>query len=107
MENKQQINDTVHIPIGYAAEGTDGAMSYFSSFDAVKMFVRETGIKQFFAYDKTDKKNIVKIKAIYMDRYRESDIEDRLIANKQQGGESFFVKQYKDERNQNENGQEL
>lgn len=97
MEN-QQINDAVHIQIGYGAETPDGGVLQFPSFGAVKMYVRENGLKSFFAFDKDNRANIVKIKAIYMDRYRESDIEDRLIANKQQGGKSFFVRGYKDER---------
>lgn len=94
----QQIEDAVHIEIGYGAETPDGQVTPFNSFEAVKMFVRETGIKSFFAYDKDNTANIISIKAIYMDRYRESDIKDRLIANKQQGGKSFFVKGYRDER---------
>ncbi len=111
---KQQINDAVHIKIGYGAESPDGGVLEFSSFDAVKMYTRENGLKSFFAFDKDNRANIVKIKAIYMDRYRESDIEDRLIANKQQGGKSFFVQTFKDERepkteqpNEYDNGEKL
>lgn len=98
MEN-QHIDDAVHIKVGYVAESPDGGVLEFSSFGAVKMYVRENGLKSFFAFDKDNRANVVKIKAIYMDRYRESDIEDRLIANKQQGGKSFFVQTFKDERN--------
>lgn len=113
MEN-QHIDDAVHIKVGYGAETPDGNVMEFPSFNAVKMFVRENGLKSFFAFDKDNRANIVKIKAIYMDRYRESDIEDRLIANKQQGGKSFFVQTFKDERqpeseqpNEYDDGQEL
>ena len=113
MEN-QQINDTVHIQVGYGAETPDGGLTEFSSLGAVKMFVRENGLKDFFAFDRDNRANIVKIKAIYMDRYRESDIKDRLLANKQQGGKSFFVQTFKDERepeseqpNEYDDGKEL
>ena len=102
MENQQHIDDAVHIKVGYVAEIPDGGVSEFSSLNAVKMFVRETGLKHFFAFDRDNRANVVKIKAIYMDRYRESDIEDRLIANKQQGGKSFFVQTFKDERKKEE-----
>lgn len=94
----QQINDAVHVKVGYVAETPDGSVTEFSSLGAVKEFVRETGLKYFTAFDRDNRANIVKIKAIYMDRYRESDIEDRLIANKQQGGKSFFVQTFRDER---------
>jgi hypothetical protein len=100
---KEQVNDAVHINIAYGAETPDGNISYFSSFPAVKAFARETGIKHFFAFDKENRNNIIKIMTIYMDRYREDDIEDRLIANKQQGGKSSFVKTYKDERKKEDN----
>lgn len=111
---KQQIDDAVHIQVGYGAVSPNGDAMQFGSFGAVKMYVRENGLKEFFAFDKDNRANIVKIKAIYMDRYRESDIEDRLIANKQQGGKSSFIKTFKDERkneseqpNEYNDGQEL
>ena len=110
---EKQVADAIHIQVGYGVETKDGSITLFNSFEAVKMFVRENGLKFFFAYDKENRANSIRIKAIYMDRYRESDIEDRLIANKQQGGKSFFVKTYKDEREKDEelnneyNGEEL
>lgn len=114
MENQQHIDDAIHIKVGYVAETPDGGVSEFSSLNAVRMFVRETGLKYFYAFDRDNRANVVKIKAIYMDRYRESDIEDRLIANKQQGGKSFFVQTFRDERqpeseqpNEYDDGQEL
>lgn len=111
---KQQIEDAVHIQVGYGTVSPNGDAMQFGSFGAVKMYVRENGLKEFFAFDRDNRANIVKIKAIYMDRYRESDIEDRLIANKQQGGKSFFIKTFKDERkneseqpNEYDDGKEL
>lgn len=113
MENFQQVTDAIHIQIGYSVEMNDGTVTLFSSFQAVKMFVRENGLKYFFAYDKENTSNSIRIKALYMDRYRESDIEDRLIANKRQSGKAFFIQTYKDEREKNNelnneyDGQEL
>lgn len=110
---KTQVKDAIHIKVGYGVEMNDGTTTLFQSLQAVKMFVRENGLKFFFAYDKENRANSIRIKAIYMDRFRESDIEDRLIANKQQGGKSFFVQTFRDEREKDEelnneyNGEEL
>ncbi len=83
-----RLEDAARVRVGYFVEsGFDGSVTHFSTLDGVREFVRETGERCFYAYDLDDDENIIKIKAIYMDRYRERDIVDRLLANK--GGGQF------------------
>lgn len=81
-----RLEDAARVRVGYFVEiGFDGSVTHFSTLDGVREFVRETGVRCFYAYDLDDGDNVVKIKAIYMDRYRERDIVDRLLANKSGG----------------------
>jgi len=80
------IEDAARVRVGYFVEDEyDGGVTHFRSLDSVREFVANVGAKRFYAYDLDDEDNIVKIKAVYMDRYRERDIVDRLLANKSGG----------------------
>ena len=87
----ERIEDAVHIRIGYVVEPDYDEPLMFTSLNGVKEYVKKTGVKFFYAFDRDDEENSVKIKSMYADRYRESDIEDRLIANK--AGNNFFSNQ--------------
>ena len=86
-----RIFDATHIKIGYVVDLPYDEPIMFSTLNGVKEYVKKMGVKEFIAFDRNDEENSIAIKTMYADRYRESDIEDRLIANK--SGNNFFSNQ--------------
>ena len=64
----------------------------FSDLDDVRYYMStQPKLKYFYAFDADDEDNSIKIRAIYMERYTERDIKDRLLANKRG---DIFLKKY-------------
>lgn len=82
----RKIKDAARINrVKYAVipEGLSDEIVEFSDLDDVRYYMRtKPFIKWFYAFDVDDSDNVIKIRAIYMDRYTERDIKDRLLANK-------------------------
>lgn len=75
--------------VKYAVIPEDGSeIMEFSDLDDVRYYMTtKPFIKYFYAFDVDDENNFIKIRAIYMERYTERDIKDRLLANKAGGGQ--------------------
>lgn len=75
--------------VKYAVIPEDGSeIMEFSDLDDARYYMTtKPFIKYFYAFDVDDENNFIKIRAIYMDRYTERDIKDRLLANKAGSGQ--------------------
>lgn len=88
-----RIFDAAHLKIGYVVDLPYDEPIMFATLNGVKEYIKKMGVKEFIAFDRDDEDNFITIKTMYADRYRESDIEDRLLANK--SGDSNFFKNQK------------
>lgn len=90
------IADAAHVTnIGYVVDVEFDEPVMFSTLKAAAEYATRRKAKWITCFDRDNEENFCDIQTRYADRYTKRDIEDRLIANAQQGGRSFLVADYR------------